>query len=313
MTTLAPNLRAALFVTLAMASFCVNDAFVKALSARTPIGEIMAVRGVFAVALMAALLPWMGLRVGRPERFTWLRAAGEVSVTFVFLEALAALPLGDTYTLYFAGPILLTAGAAFFYGERVGPRRWAAVLVGFAGVLVAMGLPSEWQLASLLALGAALLSVARDLVTRKIPASVGSGTVAMLTAVLVTLSGTATALGGEWVPLAWRDVGLRAGRPGRRRRVHRVRGGAAHGRALVRRDLPLHRHPDGDAARVRGLGRPADRAHARRRHPDHGLGPVHRLARAPGRARPSGAGRMSAVCRFPWRRRRANIGPEPST
>jgi drug/metabolite transporter (DMT)-like permease len=207
-TTLAPNLRAALFVTLAMASFCVNDAFVKALSARTPIGEIMAVRGVFAVALMAALLPWMGLRVGRPERFTWLRAAGEVSVTFVFLEALAALPLGDTYTLYFAGPILLTAGAAFFYGERVGPRRWAAVLVGFAGVLVAMGLPSEWQLASLLALGAALLSVARDLITRKIPASVGSGTVAMLTAVLVTLSGTATALGGEWVPLAWRDVGL---------------------------------------------------------------------------------------------------------
>jgi drug/metabolite transporter (DMT)-like permease len=208
MMPLSPNLRAALFVALAMGSFCVNDAFVKALSARAPIGEIMAVRGVFAVALMAALLPWMGLRVGRPEWFTWLRAAGEVSVTFAFLGALAALPLGDTYTLYFAGPILLTAGAAFFFGERVGPRRWAAVLVGFAGVLVVMGLPSGWRLASLLALGAAFLSVARDLVTRKIPASVGSGTVAMLTAVLVTLSGAATALGGDWVPLAWGDVGL---------------------------------------------------------------------------------------------------------
>ena len=45
-----PNLRAALFVTPAMACFCVNDAFIKALTARVPIGELMAVRGVFVVA-----------------------------------------------------------------------------------------------------------------------------------------------------------------------------------------------------------------------------------------------------------------------
>ena len=74
----------------------------------------MAVRGVFAVALLLVVLPWLGLRVGRPERFTWLRAAGEVAVTFAFLAALARLPIGDTYTLYFAGPLLLTAGAALF-------------------------------------------------------------------------------------------------------------------------------------------------------------------------------------------------------
>jgi drug/metabolite transporter (DMT)-like permease len=205
---LSPNLRGALLVVVAMGAFCVNDAFVKALSERVPVGQVMAVRGVFAVGLLAAVLPWLGLPLGRPERFTWLRAAGEVAVTFAFLEALARLPIGDTYTLYFAGPLLLTAGAARLLGERVDRRRWAAVAVGFLGVLVVLGLPRHWQLASLVALGAALFSVARDLTTRWIPAGVGSGTVAMLTGVCVTLSGWATALGGGWVPLGWGEVGL---------------------------------------------------------------------------------------------------------
>ena len=178
MSTAASNTRAALLVTAAMAAFCVNDAVIKSLSVRVPIGELMAVRGLMAILLMLAVLPWLGLRVGPAERFTWLRAAGEVGVTFAFLAALTRLPLGETYTLYFVGPILLTAGAALVFGETVGPRRWLAVIVGFLGVLVVLGLPSSWQMASGLALGAALLSAIRDLATRRIPANVGSGTVA---------------------------------------------------------------------------------------------------------------------------------------
>ena len=208
MRGLSANLRGAILVVVAMGAFCVNDAFIKDLSRRAPIGQLMAVRGVFAVGLMLAILPRLGLRIGWPERFTWLRAAGEVAVTFAFLAALARLPIGDTYTLYFAGPLLLTAGAALFLGERVGPRRWAAVVVGFVGVLVVLGLPRQWQAASLLALGAALLSVARDLTTRWIPPAVGSGTVAALTSVSVTVSGWATSLAGNWVPLAWADIVL---------------------------------------------------------------------------------------------------------
>ena len=208
MTTAAANLRGAMLVVVAMAAFCINDAFIKELSTRVPIGELIAVRGVFAILLLLAVLPWLGLRVGWPERFSWLRAAGEAAVTFAFLAALARLPIGDTYTLYFAGPLLLTAGAALFLGERVSPRRWGAVVVGFLGVLVVLGVPSNWQAASLIALAAALLSVARDLVTRWIPPSVGSGTVTLLTGICVTLTGWATALGGGWVALGWHDVGL---------------------------------------------------------------------------------------------------------
>lgn len=208
MSTATHNLRAALLMIAAMASFCVNDAFMKTLAARAPIGELIAVRGTIVVVLMLALLPRLGLRIGRPDRFTFLRALGELGVTFAFLAALATLPLADTYTLYFAAPILLTAAAALFFGERVGPRRWAAVFVGFLGVLVVLGLPSAWQLASLLALAAAAISVARDICTRKISPEVGSGTAALATAVCVTLGGAATALGGTWIVLDGTDMTL---------------------------------------------------------------------------------------------------------
>jgi drug/metabolite transporter (DMT)-like permease len=208
MPTAAHNLRAALVMVAAMTSFCVNDAFMKALSGRVPIGELMAVRGVLVVLLMLVLLPRLGLRLGRPDRFALLRALGELAVSFAFLAALRLLPLGDTYTLYFAAPIMLTATAALLLGERVGPRRWAAVLVGFSGVLTVLGLPAQWQLASLLALGAAAISVVRDVCTRKVSPAVGSGTVAVATGAVVALGGAATAVRGDWVALSGSDLGL---------------------------------------------------------------------------------------------------------
>lgn len=208
MSTPARNLRAALVMVAAMASFCINDAFMKLLAARIPVGELMAVRGVVVVGLMLVLLPRLGMRLGRPDRYAVLRAAGELAVSFAFLTALRFLPLGDTYTLYFAAPIMLTGTAALLMGERVGPRRWAAVLVGFLGVLVVLGLPAQWQLASLLALGAAAISVARDVCTRKISPDVGSGTVAVVTGAVVALGGAATALTGQWVALSYAEVGL---------------------------------------------------------------------------------------------------------
>lgn len=200
-------MRAAIMMVAAITSFCINDAFVKGLSGHLPLGEIIAVRGLFVITLLLVLLPRLGLRLGRPDRYAVLRAAAEVGVTFTFLGALKVLPLGDTYTLYFAAPLMLTATAALFMGERVGLRRWAAVIVGFVGVLIALGLPSSWQPASLLALLAAAISVLRDVFTRRVAADVGSGTVALVTAALVTFAGGLTSLGG-WIAPGWSDVGL---------------------------------------------------------------------------------------------------------
>ena len=66
MRGLSPNLRGALLVVVAMAAFCINDAFIKDLSTRAPIGKLMAVRGIFTVALMLVILPWLGLPSAGP-------------------------------------------------------------------------------------------------------------------------------------------------------------------------------------------------------------------------------------------------------
>lgn len=200
--TASQNLRAAAFMVAAVAFFAINDVFVKLLSEHLPIGQIMGVRGLAVMALMVVLLPRLGLPLGRPDKVALLRGLSEVTVTATFLSALKFLPIADTYTLYFAAPILLTAAAALVLGEHVGPRRWIAVGVGFAGVLVALGAPASWTAPALLAVAAACLSVVRDILTRKVPPHVGSGTVALATAGAVTLGGFTTLPFG-WEPIGW--------------------------------------------------------------------------------------------------------------
>lgn len=195
------NMRAAALTVAAVGTFAANDAAVKLLTARLPPGEIVALRGLLVTGLLLLVLPRLGLRPGRPDRFALTRAAAEVGVNGCFVAGLLFLPLGDSYTLYFTAPVMLTAAAAVFLGERVGPRRWAAVAAGFLGVLVAVGPPGSWHPAIVLPLLAAALSVVRDLATQRVPPAVGAGTVALTTAAAVTLAGLAT------LPFAWTAPG----------------------------------------------------------------------------------------------------------
>ena len=56
----------------------------------------------------------------------------------MFFWAVSYLPLADTTTFYLAGPIYVTALSVLLLGERVGWRRWTAVLIGFVGVVIAL-------------------------------------------------------------------------------------------------------------------------------------------------------------------------------
>lgn len=207
MASAADNLRAAGLMTAGIVAFCLNDAVVKHLSGHLPVGEIMGLRGVCMVALLPALLRPMALRLTLPDRWAVARGLCEVGVAFCFLLALHVLPLGDTYTLYFAAPVMLTAVVALTGREAVGAQRWLAVAAGFLGVLVVIGPPRAWTLAAALPLGAAALSVVRDLATRRCAPGLGAGTVAMTTAVLVGAAGLATVPAGWLVPsgaqVAW--------------------------------------------------------------------------------------------------------------
>src|SRR6187431_35056 len=136
---LSPNMRGSLLMAAAMAGFTMNDAITKAVSSEMNFGEIMLVRGVVAIALIATLAWHQGAL--RPLRTlvmkpVALRVAGEVLGTVTFLAAIVHLPLANTAAIFQALPLAVTLGAALMFGEPVGWRRWLAITAGFIGVLI---------------------------------------------------------------------------------------------------------------------------------------------------------------------------------
>ncbi len=88
-------------------------------------------------------------------------------ITFMFFTTLRYLPMVDAQAISFTMPLILTAIAFFFLGEKVGPRRWAAIAIGFLGVLLIIrptGDSMHW--AAILCLGCALLNACFHLMTR---------------------------------------------------------------------------------------------------------------------------------------------------
>jgi drug/metabolite transporter (DMT)-like permease len=191
-----------------------NDAVMKMMTAGYPIGEILFIRGVFVI-IPITLLSW---RLGgvsqlkvRSIRTQAIRAALTVLSTFLFITSLRYLHLADAVAITFTGPLFLTALATPVLGERVGWRRWAAVGIGFIGVLVMTrpgGEAAQW--AAVMPLGAALSSASRDMLTRRMTITETSVSMTCVSALAVTIAGLAT------LPLGWRlpdpgDVWMLAG------------------------------------------------------------------------------------------------------
>ena len=127
---------------LAVFLFAVNDALGKWLAERYAAPQILLFRSIAALAILLPVVSRAGhrsrwSRSPRP-RLQVLRAFLAASETGLFYAAVAYLPLADAMTYYLAGPIYVTVLAALFLGEKVGWRRWSAIVVGFVGVLIAL-------------------------------------------------------------------------------------------------------------------------------------------------------------------------------
>ena len=95
----------------------------------------------------------------------------EISDDFLFLTGVSYLPLADAIAITFAGPLFMTALAGPMLGEQVKWRRWAAVGVGFIGVMIMIRPGSSaLQWAAVFPLLASLAGALRDITTRRISA-----------------------------------------------------------------------------------------------------------------------------------------------
>jgi drug/metabolite transporter (DMT)-like permease len=199
----------------AMASFTIVDAITKAVSTDMNFGEIMLVRGVFAIALVATLA-WHRAAL-RPlptlmMKPIALRVAGEVGGTISFMAAIVHLPLANTAAIVQALPLAITFGAALIFGEPVGWRRWLAIIAGFVGVLIVVrpGVEGFSQF-SLLALTSVVFCAVRDLATKQVPVEIPSLFITLVTTVTIAITGAVilVPLGG-WTPPSGRALGLLA-------------------------------------------------------------------------------------------------------
>lgn len=189
----------------------VNDAVLKWLAADYPLGQVLFMRGVFALLPVFAIAwIWPGLSVlrVRSPRIQLLRGGLALGSTFLFVSGLKLMPLADAVAMTLAGPLFLTALAVPILREPVGWRRWSAVGVGCLGVLIMVRPGGEAiRLAALLPLGAALAGSLRDLITRRVSTSESSLAMLFWTTSFVAGFGLLT-LPFAWVTPRPDDLGL---------------------------------------------------------------------------------------------------------
>ena len=140
---LSGNLRSISAMLAAVAMFACMDALLKVLTVSyTPL-QATALRGLTAMPLVCLYIAWRGeFGAVFSPRLRWglhlLRGVSSILMMGLFTYGLKTLGLAEAYTLTFVAPLLITLLAAPMLGERVLPRHWIAILVGLAGVLIAL-------------------------------------------------------------------------------------------------------------------------------------------------------------------------------
>lgn len=150
----------------------VNDLAIKALSDRYALHQVILVRAIITMAVVCAVIRISGtgfaqLRTRRPRAHLFRVALVMVSNVTYFL-GLAALPLADAVATAFVSPLFVVLMSSVLLGEKVGPRRWAAVGVGMLGVVVMLRPGSGViQPAAILVLISAVCYASSHMMTRR--------------------------------------------------------------------------------------------------------------------------------------------------
>jgi drug/metabolite transporter (DMT)-like permease len=187
------NLRGILFMILAMAGFALEDLFIKLLTSHLPVSQILIILGFngTVVFLIIALLTHQPiLHSSLLTKLVIIRTFCELFAALFFVSAIALTPLSSAASILMITPLMVTMGAAVFFGEKVGWRRWSAVMIGFIGVLLILrpGFDS-FMPASLLAVIATIFLAVRDLVTRAMRFEISTTTISMYAFFALGISG----------------------------------------------------------------------------------------------------------------------------
>jgi len=180
--------------------FVTMDALAKHLTQSYPVIQVVWARYVFHFLLLALVL---GPRLARTVQtrhlgLQCLRSLLMLGATGLFFTSLSFIPLADATAVMFVAPIVVTALAMPLLGERVGPHRWAGVVVGFLGALIIIRPGTDtMDSAAMLAFGAASCYALYQIATRRLSGTEAPMTTLAYTALIGVLATSAL------VPFAW--------------------------------------------------------------------------------------------------------------
>jgi drug/metabolite transporter (DMT)-like permease len=176
------NVRGVGFLLLAILTISLQTIAAKWLSGAYPVLEIVLLRSLVALPFTLLLYRYEG-KHGLPT--TQRRKLETTRGLFLFLSytafmmGLAALPLAEIAAIRNSGPLMITLLSVVVLGETVGPRRWLALLVGFAGVLLIVRPGSAtFNLGSIFVLISVLFYALTVMVTRQLHTTDSSATMA---------------------------------------------------------------------------------------------------------------------------------------
>ena len=193
----------------AVVVFPLLNASVKFLAADYSLVQIIWVRSIVHFLWMVVLfMPGMGWQLFRTQRLglQLTRSALQLVALVAFVIGLVFIPMTTATSIYFTGPLMVVALAVPLLGERVGPRRWLAVLVGFLGALVIIRPGFEgmhWAALSILA--SALFYAIYQILTRR-AADHDDFRVSAVYTIVIALVTSSIAVPFYWeTPIGWLD------------------------------------------------------------------------------------------------------------
>lgn len=198
MTSRDRPLAGILYLVFGLGVLVIQDVIMKLLSDQYPVWQFGVIRSVVAVGIIAGVLVATGKTTEfRPNRPALLALRGILlfgGYTCYYL-AIASVPLAEASSIFVVAPLLLTALSVPVLGERVGPRRWAAVVVGFIGVLIIVR-PGfgGMQPALLIALGSPICYAMMLTITRKVGRADTGATLTMYNLAVFGLASAAGSL-----------------------------------------------------------------------------------------------------------------------
>ncbi len=192
------NLIGSLWMVAAMGIFAIEDAFMKAAAAHMPVGQVLVIFGGGGVVFFASMLLAKGDALWTPDVLSLpmrIRVVFEILGRLFYVLAIALSSLSAATVILQATPLVVVAGAAVVFGERVGWRRWCAIVLGLIGVVIIVQPGSDsFSVYSVLAVIGMIGFAGRDLASRAAPKSLSTDQLGLYGFLAVIVAGAAFAL-----------------------------------------------------------------------------------------------------------------------